>query len=81
MVIWSILWPFGIFCGHKISRFGIIYQEKSGNPEMLGQVRKPACSMSALQSVNAWIISSNHDTLERIHTCADMSESAEIDPV
>jgi hypothetical protein len=26
-----ILWPFGIFCGH-FSRFGMLYQEKSGNP-------------------------------------------------
>jgi hypothetical protein len=39
--IGNILWPFGIFCGHLeyfvviwyISpRFGILYQEKSGNP-------------------------------------------------
>jgi hypothetical protein len=30
----SILWPFGIFCGHLVyfPRFGILYQEKSGNP-------------------------------------------------
>jgi hypothetical protein len=27
------LWPFGIFCGHLVyfSRFGMLYQEKSGN--------------------------------------------------
>jgi hypothetical protein len=32
--IGNILWPFGIFCGHlvHIPRFGILYQEKSGNP-------------------------------------------------
>jgi hypothetical protein len=28
------LWPFGIFCGHLVffTRFGMFYQEKSGNP-------------------------------------------------
>jgi hypothetical protein len=39
---WYILWPFGIFYGHfvflwsfvaHISRFGVLYQEKSGNPD------------------------------------------------
>jgi hypothetical protein len=32
--IWDILWPFGIFCIHLLhfSGFGIMYQEKSGNP-------------------------------------------------
>jgi hypothetical protein len=47
MVIWSILWPFGLFYGHLVyfmgilvyfmdigifSRFGILYQKQSGNP-------------------------------------------------
>jgi hypothetical protein len=34
VAIWYILWPFGIFCGHLVcfSRFGMFYQEKSGNP-------------------------------------------------
>jgi hypothetical protein len=40
MAVWSIVRPFGIFCGHLvyfaairyISRFGILHQEKSGNP-------------------------------------------------
>jgi hypothetical protein len=39
--IWSISLPFGIFCGNLVnfmviwymfSRFGALYQEKSGNP-------------------------------------------------
>jgi hypothetical protein len=32
--IGNILWPFGIFCGHLVLSpcFGILYQEKSGNP-------------------------------------------------
>jgi hypothetical protein len=29
--IGNILGPFGIFCGHLVS-FGMLYQEKSGNP-------------------------------------------------
>jgi hypothetical protein len=34
VVIWYILWSFGIFCGHLVhfSRFGMFYREKSGNP-------------------------------------------------
>jgi hypothetical protein len=34
VVIWYILWSFGIFCAHVvyISRFGKLQQEKSGNP-------------------------------------------------
>jgi hypothetical protein len=38
MAVWSILRPFGIFCGHVVyfmvyfSCFGMLYQEKSGNP-------------------------------------------------
>jgi hypothetical protein len=42
MTIWSILLPFGIFCGNLVhfyghlvyfcSRFGMLYKEKSGNP-------------------------------------------------
>jgi hypothetical protein len=40
LAIWSILWPFGIFCGHLLNvvvmwyifpRFGMLYKEKSGN--------------------------------------------------
>jgi hypothetical protein len=40
--IWNMLWQFGIFCGHSaifitpilvyFSRFGMLCQEKSGNP-------------------------------------------------
>jgi hypothetical protein len=31
---WCILWTFGIFCGRLVyfSRFGLLYQKKSGNP-------------------------------------------------
>jgi hypothetical protein len=41
MPIWSVLRPFSISCGHfglfyghlvHLSRFGMLYQEKSGNP-------------------------------------------------
>jgi hypothetical protein len=42
MTIWSILWIFRIFCDHLVhigliwyifSSFGIMHQEKSGNPD------------------------------------------------
>jgi hypothetical protein len=35
-VFWYILWTFGIYCGNWVyfPRFGILYQEKSGNPAM-----------------------------------------------
>jgi hypothetical protein len=46
--IWSILLPFGIFCFHWIyvmviwyyifPRFGMLYQEKSGNPAHFSQL-------------------------------------------
>jgi hypothetical protein len=39
--IGNILWPFGTFCGHLVyfSPFGILYQEKSGNPGMINDLR------------------------------------------
>jgi hypothetical protein len=42
MAIWNILWRFGIFYAHLVhfvfvwygfSGFGVMYQEKSGNPD------------------------------------------------
>jgi hypothetical protein len=35
--IWDNLWPFGTFCLHLVifSGFGIMYQEKSGNPALV----------------------------------------------
>jgi hypothetical protein len=35
MAIWSILWSFGIFF-----RFGILQQEKSGNPDQMNGERE-----------------------------------------
>jgi hypothetical protein len=34
IAIWDILWPFGTKCAHLVhfSWFGIMHQEKSGNP-------------------------------------------------
>jgi hypothetical protein len=38
--IWYTLWTFGIFCGNLVyfvvyfSRFGMLYKEKSGNPDV-----------------------------------------------
>jgi hypothetical protein len=49
-IFWSILWPFGLFYGHLLYfvtvvfilllfgiffRFGLLHQEKSGNPEFV----------------------------------------------
>jgi hypothetical protein len=57
-VILYILWPFGIFCGHLVHfvviwyilrsfwyifpRFGMLYQEKSGNPALQVYRANPA---------------------------------------
>jgi hypothetical protein len=43
MAIWSILWPFGIFCHYWyiFYYFGMLYQRKSGNPAQL--VALPVC--------------------------------------
>jgi hypothetical protein len=49
MDIWSTLRPFGIFygrsvfCGHLVyfSHFGMLHQEKSGNPAQHTDVEKP----------------------------------------
>jgi hypothetical protein len=52
MAIWNmyfieirdILWPFGTFCVHLVhfSRFGIMYQEKYGNPGAFASAFFPA---------------------------------------
>jgi hypothetical protein len=48
--ILSISWPFGIFCGHLVylvaiwyifPRFGMLYQETSGNPADDPSLREP----------------------------------------
>jgi hypothetical protein len=47
---WYILWLFGIFNGHLLQfvviwyifpRFGILYQEKSGNPGLMKPAQRP----------------------------------------
>jgi hypothetical protein len=52
---WSILRPFGIFLGHLVyfmviwytfSRFGTLYQEKSGNPTATATLSTGAMSIS-----------------------------------
>jgi hypothetical protein len=37
---WYILWPFGTICGRSgyVSHFGMLYLEKSGNPDSLYKV-------------------------------------------
>jgi hypothetical protein len=57
MVIWSILrplfvWPFGIFYDTLVyfSRFGMLYHEKSGNPDV-DHVAKAKSLFPGLKSV------------------------------
>jgi hypothetical protein len=43
----DILWPFGTFCFHLVHfyGFGVMYQEKSGNPGRQGWlINGPKCS-------------------------------------
>jgi hypothetical protein len=48
----NILWPFGIFYGHLVycTRWGILYQEKSGNP-----VWQP-CFILGVARVARWFV-------------------------
>jgi hypothetical protein len=61
--IWYILWPFGTFCGHCVyfmvvwyvfPRFGMLSQEKSGNPAHLCLSHCPVlictCSMKIIKN-------------------------------
>jgi hypothetical protein len=76
VVIWYILWSFVIFCSHllyfvniwyNVSRFGMLYQEKSGNPgdtRMLGSscllcvdVFKACCTTRASSSAKECSVS------------------------
>jgi hypothetical protein len=59
VVIWYILWSFGIFYGHLVYfvviwyiffRFGMLYQEKSGNPDSTTITLTHACFVAA-----AWL--------------------------
>jgi hypothetical protein len=45
--IGNILWPFGIFCGHLeyFPHFGILYQEKSGNPGGIASFAAFSCTV------------------------------------
>jgi hypothetical protein len=40
MAIGNTLWPIGIFCGHLVyfPCFGMLYEEKSGNPETVPKI-------------------------------------------
>jgi hypothetical protein len=66
MVSWNILSPFGIFLGHLVyfvgiwysfPRFGMFYEEKSGNPE---EERKNDC-------IDALIFIQNKNNLYTMH--------------
>jgi hypothetical protein len=51
VVICCLSWSFGIFCGRLVyfSRFGILYQGKSGNP---AHVCDKSCLPKKVDSVN-----------------------------
>jgi hypothetical protein len=53
--IWIILWPVGTFCAHlvRFSGFGIMFQEKSGNPGRK-QDKKPI-KLFFFQSEVRWV--------------------------
>jgi hypothetical protein len=57
--------PFGIFCGHLIyfmvswdsfSRFGMLYQEKYGNPGLCGQSRLSRKSLEEMSKILSGIL-------------------------
>jgi hypothetical protein len=51
LCIWSILWPFGIFHGYLVhfARFGMMYQEKSGNPVLKDSAAGQSINFNLLQ--------------------------------
>jgi hypothetical protein len=53
MDIWDILWPFVTFCVHLVhfSSFGIMHQEKSGNP-VDGANISPICELESFDGCN-----------------------------
>jgi hypothetical protein len=54
MEIWDILWPFGTFFIHFVffSGFGIMYQEKSGNPGFKHRNRRSYARRSLFQLIS-----------------------------
>jgi hypothetical protein len=55
MAIWNILWPFGNFVVilDIFPRFGILCQEKSGNPGLINSRRLPITETLAFLCVRA----------------------------
>jgi hypothetical protein len=53
VAFWYILWSFGIFYGHlkNFSRFGMLYQEKSGSPGWRANVFFYVCMYSKHRKV------------------------------
>jgi hypothetical protein len=49
LAIWYILWEFSIFCGYLVyfSRFGTLYQEKSGNPARIPKIFRLSCDFNS----------------------------------
>jgi hypothetical protein len=50
--IWYILWPFGIFYGYVVyfSRFGVLYQEQSGNTMYVATDEISVCELAETET-------------------------------
>jgi hypothetical protein len=60
MSIWSIFRPFGIFSPSLVhfTRFGLLYQEKSGNPDDLSDHKSFAISLGCKAQLSLILLSS-----------------------
>jgi hypothetical protein len=66
--IWCMLWPFGIFniIWYIFSRFGMLYQEISGNPGS-GYHPLPRRDLIARPIAQISLLSSGDDTTRSLH--------------
>jgi hypothetical protein len=51
MSIWCIFTPFGIFCGILVHIFGMLEQEKSGNPGALNPFSRVSCVLAEFDAL------------------------------
>jgi hypothetical protein len=71
MAIWSILRPFGIMYVYLVyfSRFGILYQEKSGNPDLFDDNVLWHASSFVRAVSNFWRQSANSSSTAILESC------------
>jgi hypothetical protein len=65
--VWSMVWRFGIFCGHLVyfARFGMVYKDRSGNPDP-GWLHFSAIFGNFLQRIGFLLKNQYHDHLVAI---------------